>query len=58
MAAIQQNQLLFNLDVPAMPINMVARYPRPEAIVIEKFGTCSGPVITAPKQVNTNLPYM
>ena len=44
MAAIQQNQLLFNLDVPAMPINMVARYPRPEAIVIEKFGTCSGHV--------------
>ena len=55
MAAIQQNQLLFNLDVPAMPINLAAKYPKPEVIVIEKFGPCSGPVITPPKQVSSSF---
>ena len=57
MAAIQQNQLLFNLDVPTMPINMAAQYSRPEAIVIEKFGTYSGPVISPPKQVDSSSLY-
>ncbi len=44
-AQYHNNQLLFNLSVPAVPTNMAAKFRnQPEPIVVEKFGPTLTPL--------------
>ena len=40
------NQLLFNMNVPAMPANLAVKFHKPEALVVEKFGPTLTPMST------------